>query len=85
MQDAFTTADDPDNSKIPCALSLLAYELYPNLLAILRFNTQSNQLLGGSPSTTGLPHKLQVLAFLNTLAKEKPSFLVAMRRFEDDI
>lgn len=38
QNDAFSTAEDSDNVRIPCGLSLLAYELYPNLLAVLRYN-----------------------------------------------
>ena len=41
LHDAFSTADDPDNVRIPCALSLLAYELYPNLLSILKHQASS--------------------------------------------
>jgi len=41
LHDAFSTADDPDNVRIPCALSLLSYELYPNLLAILKHQASS--------------------------------------------
>ena len=42
LNDAFSTADDPDNVRIPCALSLLAYELYPNLLSILKHQNSSS-------------------------------------------
>lgn len=67
--EAFSTADDPDNVHIPCALSLLSYELYPSILAILgeplvlenpspgkkgkHYESQAN--------TFGLQHKIHIL------------------------
>ena len=35
----FSTGDDPDNVSVPCTLSLVLHEIYPNILAILRSST----------------------------------------------
>jgi hypothetical protein len=75
LNDAFSTADDPDNVRIPCALSLLAYELYPNLLAILKHQK----------SMSLLQHKIPVLDCLISLHCHIPDFLRGLKRFEDEI
>ncbi len=69
---AFSTADDADNVFIPCTLSLLAHELYPNFLAILK-------------STTCIPTQLHTIETLQHLHAVNPTFLTSMKRLEDEI
>ncbi|TNV86267.1 hypothetical protein FGO68_gene12591 [Halteria grandinella] len=85
--DPFTTADDPDNVHIPCALSLLAYELYPNMLQILSdtLKLESPGKYESQANTFGLQHKIHVINLLARIHPLKCDFLRTMRRFEDDI
>jgi hypothetical protein len=62
----FSTADDADNVSIPCALALLTYELYPNILSVLA-TPQPARGKRESSQSFGLQHKIHVLHLLETL------------------
>ena len=69
---AFSTADDADNVNIPCTLSLISHELYPNIIAILK-------------ASQCYPVKIRLIEALKGLHQIKPEFLRSVKRFEDDI
>eukprot|EP00347_Sterkiella_histriomuscorum_P023218 403335497 len=71
VNDPFTV-EDPENVKIPCALSAISYELYPNLLQILK-HPQAQQ------------HKIKLFEVLTAVAEVNSEFLLSIKRFEDDI
>jgi cephalosporin-C deacetylase-like acetyl esterase len=66
--------------RIPCALSILAYEYYQNFLAVLKYLRQ-----GDASSTSGIQHKLRVLDLLSIIQELKPEFLLSMGRFDTEI
>ncbi|CDW82380.1 UNKNOWN [Stylonychia lemnae] len=66
------SVEDSENVKIPCTLSALTYEIYQNILSIIKH-----------PSA--LAHQIKAIELINEIFVQKSDFILSMKRFEDDI